>query len=242
MFNTLLVDISLLSLVVILAIAIVQVRNLLSAIMLSGMYSLLMALIWQNMNAVDVAFTEAAVGAGISTVLLLGTLLHTERLTKQIASINWGALLVVVVTGSFLIYGTLDMPDLGDPSAPIHNGRVVQQLGQRVGKVDREGNHMPWKYNSMEEESVPHADDAHSWAKVYAEEYGLQPVEPAPDEEHDAAHGYPVDDFMGHSPNIVTSLLASYRGYDTMYETAVIFTAGMSLVMLLRRRREEEVA
>ena len=59
-------------------------------------------------------------------------------------------------------------------------------------------------------------------------------------EEHgeDAAHVYPKDDFGGHSPNTVTSLLAAYRGYDTMYETAVIFTAGMALVLLLRRREE----
>jgi len=236
MFNTLLVDISLLTLVVVVAIAVVEVRNLLSAIMLSGIYSLLMALIWQNMNAVDVAFTEAAVGAGISTVLLLGTLLHTERLTKIGSRVNWGALLVVVVTGSFLIYGTLDMPDLGDPSAPIHNGRVVQQLGQRVGKIDHEGVHMPWQFNSMTEESVPHPDEEHPWAEYFAEEYGTQL--PAHEPAAERVHGHPLDDFMGHSPNTVTSLLAAYRGYDTMYETAVIFTAGMSLVLLLRRRSE----
>nr|QNO42220.1 hypothetical protein AIOHENJG_00004 [Methanosarcinales archaeon ANME-2c ERB4]QNO42378.1 hypothetical protein LFOPHFOE_00018 [Methanosarcinales archaeon ANME-2c ERB4] len=36
--------------------------------------------------------------------------------------------------------------------------------------------------------------------------------------------------------NIVTALLASYRGYDTLGETAVIFTAGMAVMLLLRRR------
>lgn len=241
MFDTLLVDISLLTLAAIIAVAIVQVRSLLCAIMLSGIYSLLMALIWQNMDAVDVAFTEASVGAGISTVLLLGTLLHTKRETKQQASVNWGALAVVTLTGGFLIYGTLDMPDLGDPNAPIHNGRVVQQLGQRVGKVDREGVHHPWKYSSMAEQSVFHEDDAHPWAEVYAEEYGT--AEPSHGgEERGGGHAHPIDDYMGHSPNTVTSLLAAYRGYDTMYETAVIFTAGMSLVLLLRRRREEKTA
>ena len=51
---------------------------------------------------------------------------------------------------------------------------------------------------------------------------------------------HPADDFNGHVPNTVTSLLAAYRGYDTMFETAVIFTAAMSLILLLRRRREDD--
>jgi len=35
-------------------------------------------------------------------------------------------------------------------------------------------------------------------------------------------------------PNIVTSVLGDYRGYDTMYETAVIFSAGLACFFLLR--------
>jgi multicomponent Na+:H+ antiporter subunit B len=38
-------------------------------------------------------------------------------------------------------------------------------------------------------------------------------------------------------PNAVTSVLADYRGYDTMFETSVIFTAGVAVMMLLRRSR-----
>jgi len=38
-------------------------------------------------------------------------------------------------------------------------------------------------------------------------------------------------------PNMVTSVLADYRGYDTLGETTVIFTAGMSCILLLRRRK-----
>ena len=41
-------------------------------------------------------------------------------------------------------------------------------------------------------------------------------------------------------PNIVTAILASYRGYDTLGEVAVIFTAGMGVIILLGRRREDE--
>jgi multicomponent Na+:H+ antiporter subunit B len=41
-------------------------------------------------------------------------------------------------------------------------------------------------------------------------------------------------------PNIVTAVLADYRGYDTMYETAVIFTAGLACFILLRIFVREE--
>jgi len=36
-------------------------------------------------------------------------------------------------------------------------------------------------------------------------------------------------------PNMVTAVLTDYRGYDTLFETAVIFTAGIAVLMLLRR-------
>jgi len=232
MNSVLLIDMVLLGLAVIVAIGVISVRSLLGAVMLGGIYSLLMALIWQNMNAVDVAFTEASVGAGISTVLLVGTLLHTRRDTNQSPAIHWPALFAVVLTGSFLIYGTLDMPAYGDPNAPIHTGRVKELLGQHVGKVDREGNHHPWKYGSIAEQSVPTDEPVHSYP----------PPRTHAGDDHAAAagaHGHPEDDFKGHSPNTVTSLLAAYRGYDTMFETAVIFTAGMAMVLLLRRREED---
>ena len=41
-----------------------------------------------------------------------------------------------------------------------------------------------------------------------------------------------------HVPNMVTAVLADYRGYDTLFETAVIFTAGMAVLLILRRRRK----
>jgi len=40
------------------------------------------------------------------------------------------------------------------------------------------------------------------------------------------------------TPNAVTSVLADYRGYDTLGETTVIFTAGVSCILILRRRRQ----
>ncbi|MBT6883731.1 MAG: DUF4040 domain-containing protein, partial [Rhodospirillaceae bacterium] len=54
------------------AIAIARIHNLFAVVMLTGIFSLLGAAAYVIMDAVDVAFTEAAVGAGISTVLMLG--------------------------------------------------------------------------------------------------------------------------------------------------------------------------
>jgi len=40
-------------------------------------------------------------------------------------------------------------------------------------------------------------------------------------------------------PNVVTAVLASYRGYDTLGETTVVFTAGAGVIVLLRRRSKK---
>jgi multicomponent Na+:H+ antiporter subunit B len=200
MSEVFIIDLLLLLLVGATAVAIVQVRSLFSATMLAGIYSLLMAVVWSNMHALDVAFTEAAVGAGISTILLVGTLVRTKRLEKKRPLIQPMALLVCVVTGLALGYGTLDMPRFGDPEAPIHVRRVPKLFWQNVGKL-------------------PQAPPRH---------YHHEP-------------GHPQDDYSGHVPNTVTTLLGAYRGYDTMYETTVIFTAGISMVLLLRRRRDHEL-
>ncbi|MGD8338099.1 MAG: DUF4040 domain-containing protein, partial [Desulfobacterales bacterium] len=57
------------TIVIILAVGAISVKDLLSAAILFGAYSFMMCLLWAIMGAVDVAFTEASVGAGISTVL-----------------------------------------------------------------------------------------------------------------------------------------------------------------------------
>ena len=130
----------------------------------------------------DVAFTEAAVGAGISTVLALGTLALTTGSEKAPTRAPWLAVIVVVLTGLVLAYGTLDLAPFGDPNAPAQ---------QHVGPT-------------------------------YLKEG-------------------PVKTGM---PNVVTAVLASYRGYDTLGETTVIFTAGVCVLLLLgnwrRRRRKED--
>jgi multicomponent Na+:H+ antiporter subunit B len=177
-----LIDIVLLGLLVVTAVTIIRLRDLFAVVMLFGIYSLLSAALFVTLNAPDVAFTEAVVGAGISTVLMLATLALTSRHEHKPAHRAWLPLGVVLVTGSFLVYGTLDIPPFGAADNPAH-GHV---------------------------------------APLYLEESGED---------------------IG-IPNVVTSVLASYRGYDTLGETAVIFTAGMSVLVLLgrglRRKRDQD--
>ena len=72
-------DIILLLLLVVTAVVSLRVRDLLSATMIFGVYSFLICLLWAEMGAVDVAFTEAAVGAGVSAVFLIATIFSTSR-------------------------------------------------------------------------------------------------------------------------------------------------------------------
>ena len=166
-----LVDMVLLAFMAVVAVVVVRLRNLFGVVLVSGFFSLLSASMFVVLDAVDVAFTEAAVGAGVATVIMLGTLLLTTSEEKKASGSSLGALLVVLITGAILVYGTLDMPLYGDPDAPIHH-------------------HVAPRYT-----------------RDSPEEIGV--------------------------PNIVTSVLASYRGYDTLGETTVIFTAGLGLLLLI---------
>lgn len=175
----------LLTFLAVIAIGIIVLRDLLGAVILLGVYSLIAAGAFVVMDAVDVAFTEAAVGAGISTILFLGALSFTTHRQKARGHDSLLALAFVVATGCLLIYGTFDMPHYGSADSPAqtHPGlavRFIEQSGSEVGP-----------------------------------------------------------------PNIVTSVLASYRGYDTLGETIVVFTAGIAVLNLLglkRRRRDSELS
>ena len=72
-------DIVILILLVVTSIAALSVKDLMSATIIFSVYGLLMCLLWSEMSAVDVAFTEAAVGAGVSTVFLIATIYRTKR-------------------------------------------------------------------------------------------------------------------------------------------------------------------
>lgn len=176
------------------AVTVARIRNLWAAVMFTGIYSFLSASWMLILDAPDVAFTEAAVGAGISTILMLATLALTPIKRMQSGALSSSdfdekrkkrfsviPLVVVTITGCALIYGTVDMPHFGDPNAPIQ----VYPSPSFVEKSD-------------------------------------------PD--------------MHHLPNVVTAVLASYRGYDTLGETAVIFTAGLAVLLILRKNTPEDDA
>lgn len=166
-------------------ISLVVLRDLFAVAMLTGIYSLLSACFFMLQDAVDVAFTEAAVGAGITTVLFLATMSQVGREERKASnnSRSWCALAVCGVVAALLIYASFDMPKYGDPNAPAH-----QHVAPRY--ID------------------------------------ISPTEVGP-------------------PNMVTSVLASYRGYDTLGETGVVFTAGVGVLLLLgpglRRRKKLEL-
>ncbi len=199
MSEFLLLDIILLFLLVVTAVSVFIIRNLFAATMVLSLYSLVMSVVWLNLDAADVALTEAAVGAGIATVLLIGALVVVGTETRKYPRIHWPALLLVLLTTAALVYGTLDMPRFGDPFAPAHNHVAPEYISQTVEKL--------------------HADE-HT----------------APDEGHNEIE---FDNFHGHVPNLVTSVIVNYRAYDTLFEVSVIFTAGLGLILLVGRPRSE---
>ena len=77
------IDLVLVIFLAVTGIAIIYLRNLFAVAMLSGIYSLLMASIFVVLDAVDVAFTEAAVGAGVTTVFFVVTVFKTARESKD---------------------------------------------------------------------------------------------------------------------------------------------------------------
>jgi multicomponent Na+:H+ antiporter subunit B len=161
------------------AVAIAIQRNLFAVVVLTGIYSFLMATVLVALDAVDVAMTEAAVGAGVSMVLFLSAL-YLSKGEEEIKPLHKPLLplAVAIATGAVLVYGSVDLPAFSDPDAALHQ-------------------HVARRY-----------------------------IEEGPRETG--------------VPNIVTAVLASYRGYDTLGETAVVFTAGIGVIALLRRMRRPD--
>ena len=108
------INIILFVMLVVTALAIIRMDKLFAVVMLSGVFSFLSALLFIVMDAVDVAFTEAAVGAGITTVLMLGTIALTARTQKKSPKFQLMPVLIIIIIGVALIYGTMDMPNFGD--------------------------------------------------------------------------------------------------------------------------------
>lgn len=165
-------DASLMAMLVVVAFAIVRLRSLFAIVMLQGVYSLVSAAWFVSLDAVDVAFTEAAVGAGVSTILMLAAMLLADRESKPVPiGRQIGPMLIVALAGIAMFFAIGDMPAFGDPNSPA-NAYVGMDYMERT-----------------------------------AEEI--------------------------HIPNVVTAVLASYRGYDTFGEVVVIFSAGLGVLLLL---------
>ena len=165
----------LLTLLAVVTIAIVRQRSLFGVVILASIYSFLIASVLIVLDAVDVAMTEASVGAGVSTVLMLATL-HLVKTTemKQVRA-RLLPLFVSLGTGAVLVWGMQVLPPFGTPDAAIHKHVAPRYLAE-----------------SIKETNVP---------------------------------------------NVVTSVLADYRSFDTLGETTVIFTAGIGVMLLLRKAR-----
>jgi multicomponent Na+:H+ antiporter subunit B len=169
---SLVVDIALLSMLVVIAVAIALTRSLLASILLMSIYSLIATVWFVMLDAPDVAFTEAAVGAGVSTIVLLGATLlargQSERRTwKNIAA----PLAVALAVGAVLVYAATGLPDFGDPASPANS---------HVGR---------------------------GYLLTTPDDIGI--------------------------PNVVTAVLGSYRGFDTLGETVVIFAASLGVALML---------
>jgi len=113
-------EIFLLLLLVITAGAAILVKDLISAVLILGSYSFFLAIVWAWFGAVDVAFVESVVGAGLATVFFLLTLFVTAPKDTRIhpPSPPWTALIGLPLLGLLLLYAASDLPKFGDPASP----------------------------------------------------------------------------------------------------------------------------
>jgi multicomponent Na+:H+ antiporter subunit B len=155
----------------------VFVKDLIASVLILGAYSFFLALLWAWQGAVDVAFTEAVVGAGLSTVFFLLTLFSVaqKETTRRSYRFSWLLMSGLMMLGLLMVYGAQGLPPVGDPTSPpnVHISPV-------------------YLARSFEETRTP---------------------------------------------NVVTAVIMDYRGFDTLIETTVIFTAGIATSLLLWRHK-----
>ncbi|WP_447970230.1 DUF4040 domain-containing protein [Nitrospira sp. M1] len=115
-------EIPLLILLLVTAAGAILVKDLMSAILLLGCYSFFLSLVWAWLGAVDVAFVEAVVGAGLATVLFLLTLFGTAPKDSRIRRPPppMAALIGLPLLGILLLYAAKDLPQFGDPNSPAN--------------------------------------------------------------------------------------------------------------------------
>jgi multicomponent Na+:H+ antiporter subunit B len=157
------------------AAAAILVKDLISAVFILGSYSFFLALVWAWLGAVDIAFVEAVVGAGLGTVFFLLTLSQMKGKDMPIrrTAPPVAAFIALVPVAWLLLYAAADLPAFGDAEAPAALHVAPSYVENSVAET--------------------------------------------------------------RTPNVVTSILMDYRGFDTLIETCVIFTAGIASAAVLRR-------
>lgn len=113
-------EIPLLLLLLVTAAGAILVKDLMSAVLLLGCYSFFLSLVWGWLGAVDVAFVEAVVGAGLATVLFLLTLMRTLPKDTRLRRPPPSPAIIIVfpLLGLLLLYAANDLPQFGDPNSP----------------------------------------------------------------------------------------------------------------------------
>ncbi|MBI4054699.1 MAG: DUF4040 domain-containing protein [Elusimicrobia bacterium] len=158
------------------AVGVLLLSDLVGAIFLLSCYSFFLALLWTFWGAADVAFTEAVVGAGASTVFFLLALFQMSPVarTRKLRFRHGAAFLSLGALGLLLFLG-VDFPFFGAAGSPAHLHVSPAYILRAMSQMK--------------------------------------------------------------TPNLVTAILADYRGFDTLIETAVIFTAGVACLLILEGKR-----
>lgn len=167
-------DLLLFALLIASAVVAIRVRQLVATVAVLSIYSLLAALLFANMGAVDVAFVEAVLGSALSGVLMLITVLVTENVqTKRSRKAEWVAIPSVLAMVGLMLWASADLPDRGIPNSPAAQGVAADYVENSLADTD--------------------------------------------------------------TPNVVTSILADYRSFDTLGEATVVFTAALAVALVLRQ-------
>lgn len=175
-----LLEATLLGFVLVSALATILLRDVLAAIIAFGAYSLGLAMLWLTLQAPDVALTEAAIGAGVTTVLFILTLTKTVRAemdTSVFTPINWPAAGIAAGFAGALLWTVPAIPAIGDPDAIAWRNPDVTQF---------------------------YLDSAYAQTGV---------------------------------ENVVTAVLAAYRGFDTFGEAVVVFAAGVAVLVVIKEEQ-----
>jgi uncharacterized MnhB-related membrane protein len=115
-------DLLLFLILVVLAVLALRVRDLMAAVAILSAFSLIVAIMFAGMAAVDVAFVEAVLGAGLTGILFIVLIRATGQRSEEIERTRprWVLLPLIGAFAALMLYASVDLPDRGDPEAPAH--------------------------------------------------------------------------------------------------------------------------